>query len=100
MNFLCDKCNTKVSFWETLKIKQDHATICVSCGTSLYPVNIKSFNWGFGIGFIALALPGKIVLWYTDDFFKALTLGLICGVIAVFCIAFYTYKTTKFKSAP
>lgn len=98
MNFICDRCNNKVSFWETFKLKRDHVTICNTCGTSLYPIKTKSFNWGFALGFIVVVLPGEIVYRCTDDLVKTFMVGAICAIIAVFSVAYYTYKTTKFKS--
>lgn len=98
MNFSCDKCNQKVPFWETLKIDKNHVTICHKCGTKLYPIRTKSFNWGFFVGFLAVVIPGEITYRLTQSLGYTLIVALSHTITAVFGVALYTYKTTSFTS--
>lgn len=99
MNFTCDRCNSKVSFWETLNLKRNHITVCNTCGAKLYPIKTKSFNWGFAISFVAVVIPAEIVYIFTHNLAKMFVVAIICAIVAIFGIAFYTYKTTKFRNA-
>lgn len=98
MNFRCDVCYNKISFWETLQLKKNHITICDTCGAKLYPIKVKSFDWGFIIGFGVIVVSGEIVYRLTGNLTKTFSLAFICSIIAISGVAFNTYKTTRFKS--
>lgn len=95
--FICVNCKKKVPFKEIFKFKKGQQTICPNCFTVLKPKNIKSWNWGFAIGFAAFVVPYKMYLKYHNNFFVAASVGTLFAVIAVFIIALYTYKTVEFE---
>ena len=51
--FKCPNCKNKIPFNEVFQFKKGHQTICSNCNTSLRPKKVKSWNWGFFIGFLA-----------------------------------------------
>lgn len=95
--FLCPKCKTKVPFKETLNFKKDHITKCSNCGAELTPLNVKSWNFSFFIGFIGVVIPAYTVLQVYKNFLLAVFVGIVTGAIAILGIAYYTYLTTEFK---
>lgn len=77
------------------QFKSNHKTVCNNCGTTLTLANGKSWSWGFLLDFIAIIITGKIYLHFHDNFLFAATVGIIFGIITVFIIALYIYRTTK-----
>lgn len=98
MKFHCDKCNAKVSFWETFKLKREYVTKCKVCGVSLYPVKTAAFNWMFVLGFVSVILPAEIMYRLTANLTKTFAIATFFALIAIFAVAYYTYKTTEFRS--
>lgn len=95
--FLCPKCKTKVPFKETFNFKKNHITKCSNCGAELTPKNVKSWNFGFFIGFIGVVIPAYTILHLYKNFLLAVFVGIVTGAIAILGIAYYTYLTTEFK---
>ncbi|GGE23097.1 hypothetical protein [Psychroflexus salis] len=95
--FLCPKCKTKVPFKETFNFKKNHITKCSNCGAELTPKNVKSWNFGFFIGFIGVVIPAYTILHLYKSFLLAVFVGIVTGAIAILGIAYYTYLTTEFK---
>ena len=98
-NFTCPICGNKIPFNEVFKFKKDHQTKCFQCNTNLKPKNVKSWNWGFFMGFLAVIIPARIFFIYHKNFFIGASIGIVCGMIAIFLIAYYTYKTTDFEKS-
>jgi CXXC-20-CXXC protein len=96
-NFKCPNCNNKIPFNEVFQFKKGHQTVCNHCNTTLKPKKIKSWNWGFLIGFLAVVIPAKLYLNYHKNFLIAASIGIVFGAIAILLIAYYTYKTTEFE---
>ncbi|MBK7104146.1 MAG: hypothetical protein IPH62_02545 [Ignavibacteriae bacterium] len=61
------------------------------------PKNIKSWNWGFGIGFLSVVIPATIILHFYDNFLIAALLSICFGSIAVLFVVLHTYLTTEFE---
>lgn len=96
-NFKCPKCKNSISLKELFCFKRNHQTICSNCKAILSPKKIKSFNWGFGIGFSAVVIPAQIVLFYFNDFLMAAYVGLLGSIIGILFVSLYTYLTTAFE---
>lgn len=54
-------------------------------------------TWYVVVGFLSVALPGRIALEYYDSFFVALGIGLICFFVVYSSLLIYVYKTVKFN---
>lgn len=96
--FLCPKCKSKVPFKETFNVKKDHIIKCSNCGAELTPKNVKSWNFGFFIGFISVVIPAYTILHLYKNFLLAVLVGIVTGAIAILGIASYTYFTTELKN--
>ena len=63
----------------------------------LKPENTKSWNWGFFIGFIGTVVPFQLSIFYFENFLIAVFIGIICAMISIFAVAFFTYSRTSFE---
>ena len=97
--FSCPKCQTKVPFMEVFKFKTNHLTTCSKCGLGIVPKNIKSWNFGFFVGFISVVIPAFLILRYYNNFPIAMVVGVVTGSVGIFSMALYTYLTTEFEEA-
>ena len=95
--FSCPRCKAKVSFKELFNFKKGHITKCSNCGAELIPKNVKSFNFGFFIGFPSVVIPAYTILLLYKNLFFAVLVGIVTGAIAILGVAYYTYLTTEFK---
>jgi DNA-directed RNA polymerase subunit RPC12/RpoP len=94
-NFVCPHCHTKLPFSYVARIKNDHEFDCPNCGETLVPQKVKSFLWGYVVGFFAMALPGQVMLYLYDDFLLALTVGALCFAVVLIAFCLYLYTNTK-----
>lgn len=96
--FLCPKCKTKVPFKETFNFKKDHITKCSNCGAELVPINNKSWNWGFFMGFISVTVPAKLYLNYCDNnFLIAAMIGLLTFFLVLLFFLIWQYNNIEFR---
>ena len=77
------KFKTKVPFMEVIKFKTNHVTICSSCGLGIVPKNIKSWNFGFLVGFVSVVIPAFLILRYYNNFPFAMIVGIMTGSIGI-----------------
>lgn len=97
--FSCPKCKTKVPFMEVFKFKTSHVTTCSHCDLGIVPKNIKSWNFGFFVGFVSVVIPAFLILRYYNNFPLAMLIGVGTGLLGIFSMALYTYIRTEFKEA-
>ena len=95
--FRCPNCGSKIPMKELLNFKKSHQTKCERCQANLKPKKIKSWNFGFGLGFLAVAVPVKIYWYYNRDFLVGMFLGLFCGILFITLFILYLYKVTEFE---
>ena len=96
-NFKCPRCNNSISIKELFRFKRKNQTKCDNCNTILKPIKIKSWNWGFVIGLLSVAIPAKIILFYYNDFLLAAFVGLLGGILGIFFVALHTYLSAEFE---
>ena len=93
----CPRCGYKFSVLEISHVNKLHPFICPNCGNKLHPVNLKSWVFGYILGFITTGVPAKLYLYFEHDIVIALAIGLVCGSTAIFVFAIYINKTTFFE---
>lgn len=95
--FKCPKCDRPIPIKELFNFNKKHQTVCNNCKITMKPKNIKSWNWGFIIGFATFVIPAKISLLYNDNYLMAAIIGFAGGTIGIISVALYTYLTTEFE---
>ena len=98
-SFTCPYCEKKLSFRVILKGKKDHSFECLLCGEAVVPQKIKSFSWGYIIGFMSFALPQQIVFYLHQDNVLAFLIGFLHAVTTFVLVSLYFYFNTKFSKA-
>ncbi|MBK8945315.1 MAG: hypothetical protein IPM32_08610 [Ignavibacteriae bacterium] len=96
-NFSCPNCKSPISIKEIFRFRKNHQTNCNNCKTILKPKNIKSWNWGFGIGLLSVVIPATIILHFYDNFLIAAIISICSAVIAISLVALYTYLSVEFE---
>jgi len=96
-NFSYPNCKSPISIKELFQFKKNHQTVCNNCKTILKPKNIKSWNWGFVVGFLAVTIHAQIILYFYDNFFIAAVISICFGSIAILFVALHTYLTAEFE---
>lgn len=93
----CPRCSYKFSVLETSHANNVRPFTCPNCGNKLHPVNLKSWVFGYTLGFISTGVPAKLYSYFEHNIVIALATGLVCGLTAIFIFAIYINKTTFFE---
>src|SRR5690606_4084061 len=95
--FTCPVCSNKLPFKEVFRFNKGHVLQCPVCDSKLRPVHIKSWNFGFVVGFLGVVVHALLVKHYWDSFMLAALIGLTTGGFTIMAVASFTYLNTDFE---
>lgn len=97
--FTCPVCSNKLPFREVFRFNKGHVLQCPDCDSKLRPANVKSWNFGFVIGFLGFVVPAELVRYHWDSVMLAALIGVTTGGFAILTVALFTYLNTDFIEA-
>ena len=99
---VCPHCDTKIGLGQISEYflkGTDHGISCPNCNRTLHPKRepIK-FYYCFCAGFISIAAPFWLYIWYVEDnFWKAILTSLVTLIICIIVIGILTIRRIEFK---
>ena len=97
----CPYCDTKIGLNQIsdyLVLGTNHSIQCPNCNRELHPKREPvKFYYCFCAGFISIVVPFWLYILYVEDnFWKAILLSLMVGVIAVGVVCLLTIRRIEF----
>lgn len=95
--FTCPVCSNKLPFRKVFRFNKGHVLECPVCDSKLRPVNAKSWNAGFVVGFLGVVIPAEAVRYHWQSVMLAVLIGITTGAFTILAVALYTYLDTDFE---
>ena len=99
---VCPHCDTKIGLGQISEYflkGTNHGIQCPNCNRILHPKRepIK-FYYCFCAGFISIAAPFWLYIWYVEDnFWKAILTSLVTLIVCIIVICILTIRRIEFK---
>ena len=99
---VCPHCDTKIGLGQISEYFMkgtNHGILCPNCNRTLHPKRepIK-FYYCFCAGFISIAAPFWLYIWYVEDnFWKAILTSLATLIVCIIVICILTIRRIEFK---